>query len=380
MHEIAVLGCTGSIGTQALSMIDHYPDRFRATVLTAHSQADELFRLVRKYRPKLAVLTGGEVPLPEDVKHICDWAFGPRGLIAAAEYPLCDTVLAAVVGIAGMDAVIAAGRAGKRVLLANKESLVAGGEIVMRLFGGLAGGRLLPVDSEHSAIFQSMLGREGNDVDEILLTASGGPFRTWPKEKMLTATVEEALGHPNWSMGAKITVDSATMFNKGLEIIEARWLFDIPQERIRVLVHPQSIVHSAVRYKDGAVIAQMGIPDMKLPILFAMAYPERLPTFTPPLDLTALGQLTFEEPDNDRFPAIALARRAISEGGTAPTVMNAANETAVAAFLEQRIAFGQIYPVVRETMERVPACPVRDASDIHEADEKARRAAAEMLR
>ena len=292
----------------------------------------------------------------------------------------CDTVLAAVVGIAGMDAVITAGRAGKRVLLANKESLVAGGEIVMRLFGGIAGGRLLPVDSEHSAIFQSMLGREGNAVDEILLTASGGPFRTWPKERIRAASVEEALGHPNWSMGAKITVDSATMFNKGLEIIEARWLFGIPQERIRVLVHPQSVVHSAVRYRDGAVIAQMGIPDMKLPILFAMAYPERLETFTPPLDLTALGQLTFEEPDGERFPAIALARGAIDTGGTAPTVMNAANEIAVAAFLKKRIAFGQIYPIVSETMERVPVRAVTEASDIHEADAQARRAASALLR
>ena len=380
MRNIAVLGCTGSIGTQALSMIDRYPDRFRATVLTAHSQAEKLFELVRRYRPKLAVLTGGEAALPEDVKHICEWAFGPEGLTAAAESPECDTVLAAVVGIAGMDAVITAGRAGKRVLLANKESLVAGGEIVMSLFGGTAGGRLLPVDSEHSAIFQSMLGREGNAVDEILLTASGGPFRTWPKEKIRAASVEEALGHPNWSMGAKITVDSATMFNKGLEIIEARWLFDLPQERIRVLVHPQSVVHSAVRYRDGAVIAQMGIPDMKLPILFAMAYPERLETFTPPLDLTALGQLTFEEPDGERFPAVALARGAISTGGTAPTVMNAANEIAVAAFLNKRIAFGQIYPIVSETMERVPVRAVRDALDIHEADGQARRTASALLR
>ncbi len=379
MISLAILGSTGSIGRQALEMAALHPDRVRITALTAHHNAELLFRQVRQFHPEMAAITGEEIPVPEDLKSQCDWRFGQQGLVDAACMEGCDTVLLSVVGMAGLRAVLAAGKAGKKVLLANKESLVAGGAWVMKLFGGRAGERLLPVDSEHSAIFQSLQGQDPAALRSVLLTASGGPFRTWPTGKMRSATPAQALGHPNWSMGAKITVDCATMFNKGLEIIEACWLFALDQQQIRVLVHPESILHSAVEFRDGTVIGQMGIPDMRLPILYAMTYPEHCETGTRPLDLISLGSMSFEAPDPVRFPALPLARSAFSRGGTAPAVMNAANEVAVGAFLREEIRFGDIYPAVDETLQR---CPIRDDEDVEavfEADLEARRTAGTIL-
>lgn len=379
MHKIAVLGSTGSIGTQALAAAALHPDEIQVTALTAHRNAELLFEQVRTFRPSVAALTDGEREIPEDLQ-FCQWFFGADALEQAALACEAESVLVSVTGMVGLRAVLAARRAGKRVLLANKEALVAGGQLVMEACRDENGQKtLLPVDSEHSAIFQCLHAAQGNPAEEILLTASGGPFRTWEKEKISAATVAQALGHPTWRMGRKITVDSASMFNKGLEIIEAKWLFDMPQSRIRVLVHPQSIVHSAVRFRDGAVIAQMGTADMRLPILYAMTYPERMETGAAPLDLAAVGTLTFENADAEKFPALTLARQAIDAGGAACCVLNAANEVAVDAFLREKVTFGDIYTVVAETLSRVENRPVRQVEDVFEADGMARRTAGQLI-
>ena len=379
MHKIAVLGSTGSIGTQALAAAALHPDEIQVTALTAHRNAELLFEQVRTFRPSVAALTDGEREIPEDLQ-FCQWFFGADALEQAALACEAESVLVSVTGMVGLRAVLAARRAGKRVLLANKEALVAGGQLVMEACRDENGQKtLLPVDSEHSAICQCLHAAQGNPAEEILLTASGGPFRTWEKEKISAATVAQALGHPTWRMGRKITVDSASMFNKGLEIIEAKWLFDMPQSRIRVLVHPQSIVHSAVRFRDGAVIAQMGTADMRLPILYAMTYPERMETGAAPLDLAAVGTLTFENADAEKFPALTLARQAIDAGGAACCVLNAANEVAVDAFLREKVTFGDIYTVVAETLSRVENRPVRQVEDVFEADGMARRTAGQLI-
>ena len=375
MRGIAILGSTGSIGKQALEVMSLHPDRFRVTALTAHSQAEVLFEQVRVLRPPLAALTGGEVPVPSDLS-FCEFRFGPGALEEVAREAEGEDVLAAVVGVAGLKAVMAARKAGKRVLLANKETLVAGGRLVME---ACPPGTLLPVDSEHSAIFQCLQGAAGNSLRRILLTASGGPFRTWEKEKMKAATVAQALGHPTWSMGAKITVDSASMFNKALEIIEAKWLFRAKPEQIQVVVHPQSILHSAVEFRDGAVIGQLGNPDMKVPILYAMSYPERLETNTRPLDLSALGSLTFEEPDTEKFPAIPMAYEVLHAGGAAACVLNAANEEAAFAFLREEIPFGRIPEIVRAALDRHGALPAGSLDEIDRADALARETARAMI-
>ena len=365
MRGIAILGSTGSIGRQALEVLSLHPDRFHVTALTAHRNAALLFDQVRALRPRLAALTGDERPdVPKDLS-FCQFLFGPQALEEAAARAEGEDVLAAVVGVAGLKAVMAARRAGKRVLLANKETLVAGGEMVMN---ACPPGTLLPVDSEHSAIFQCLQGAGPNRYEKILLTASGGPFRTWDRERIKAATVAEALGHPTWSMGAKITVDSASMFNKALEIIEAKWLFDAAPRQIEVVVHPQSIVHSAVQFKDGAVIAQLGAPDMKVPILYAMTYPDRLETGAPGLDLFALGQLTFERPDPDKFPALRMAYDALRPGGAA-----------CCAFLAGRVPFGRIPRVVEETLSRHGALPARTLADILRADALARETAGRLI-
>ena len=380
MRRIAILGCTGSIGKQALEVIRLHPDRFQVVALTAHSDAEGLFALVREFRPAFAALTAGEQAIPEDVKGISDFHFGHDALALAAALPETDDVLDAVSGMAGLEAVLRAGQAGKRVLLANKEALVAGGALVTALFGPLEKHRLLPVDSEHSAIWQCLENHDRKGLSEILLTASGGPFRTWPKEKMEHATIAEALGHPNWSMGKKITVDSATMFNKALEIIEAKWLFDVDHRKIRVLIHPQSIVHSGVRFQDGTVLCQLGIPDMRLPILYAMSYPERLSTGTEDLDLVRAGALTFEAPDQHRFPALSLARQALDAGGCAACILNAANEEAAHAFLAGRIYFGAIYRVVDGVLGKVANRKAESLESILEADRLARDCAETLIR
>ena len=298
---------------------------------------------------------------------------GREALKAAAAEVEADQVLVSIVGIAGLQSVLDALQAGRQVLLANKEALVTGGHLVTDL-AAKAGKPLLPVDSEHSAIFQCLQGAGGNQPEKILLTASGGPFRNWDQERIRRATPAEALRHPNWNMGAKITVDSASMFNKGLEIMEARWLFDLPEDRIEVVVHPESIVHSAVVFRDGAVLAQLGLPDMRVPIGYAMAYPERLETGVEPPDLFALGSLTFEKPDERKFPALRLAREALRAGGAACTVFNGANEEAVAAFLREEIPFGEIARRVENAMDKLNGLPADNLEEILDADRRAREA------
>ena len=372
MRSIAILGSTGSIGTQALDLCRRHPDRYKVTALTARGSKEKLFEQVREFRPETAGLTEGFDPaeIPEDLK-FCRFLSGKEALHAAAAETDADMVLVSIVGIAGLQGVMDALKAGKQVLLANKEALVTGGHLVTDL-ARKAGKPLLPVDSEHSAIFQCLQADGTNKPVKILLTASGGPFRTWDKERIRKATKAEALKHPNWNMGAKITVDSASMFNKGLEIMEARWLFDMPEDRIEVVVHPQSIVHSAVVYQDGAVLAQLGEPDMRVPIGYAMAYPERIETGVSAPDLFELGSLTFEKPDEDKFPALRLARECLRAGGAACTVFNGANEEAVAAFLREEIPFGEIAVRVERALEKLAGLPANCIEDIWEADRLAR--------
>lgn len=378
MQTIAILGSTGSIGTQALELVRLHPEEFRVVALTARSSREKLFEQVREFRPEVAGLTE-PIPMseiPEDVR-FCIWVMGEEALrVAAAEVP-ADMVLVSVVGIAGLQSVMDALGANRQVLLANKEALVTGGHLVMDAAKRI-GKPILPVDSEHSAIFQCLQGAGGNQPVRLLLTASGGPFRTWTREQMQNATRAQALKHPNWSMGAKITIDSASMFNKALEIIEAHWLFDMPPEKIQVVVHPQSIVHSAVEFADGAVLAQLGVPDMRVPIAYAMTYPRRIPTGSKPLDLFSIGTLTFEPGDPVRFPALRLAGECLNAGGAACTILNGANEMAVAAFLRDEIPFGAISRIVEGTLEACGAMPADTLDDIFHADLEARRVAKEI--
>ena len=379
MQTISILGSTGSIGTQALQLVALHPERFRVVAMTGHRNRELFFEQVRTFRPEMAGLTE-PIPMeeiPADLR-FCRWVMGKDALrVAAAEIP-ADMVLVSVVGIAGLQSVMDALQANRQVLLANKEALVTGGHLVMDAARRI-GKPLLPVDSEHSAIFQCLQGAADNTPVKLLLTASGGPFRTWDKDRIYAATRQEALNHPNWAMGAKITIDSASMFNKALEIIEARWLFDMAPEKIEVVVHPQSIVHSAVEFADGAVIAQLGVPDMRVPIQYAMSYPERLPTGSKALDLFALGQLTFERGDEVRFPALRIVKECLNAGGAACTILNGANEAAVAAFLNDEIPFGGISRLVEGALEKLGPMPANDLAGIFHADQEARRAVAELL-
>lgn len=378
MQTIAILGSTGSIGTQALELVRLHPEEFRVVALTARSSREKLFAQVREFRPEVAGLTE-PIPMseiPEDVR-FCRWVMGADALHAAAAEVPADMVLVSVVGIAGLQSVMDALGANRQVLLANKEALVTGGHLVMDAAKRI-GKPILPVDSEHSAIFQCLQAAGGNQPVRLLLTASGGPFRTWTREQMQNATRAQALKHPNWSMGAKITIDSASMFNKALEIIEAHWLFDMPPEKIQVVVHPQSIVHSAVEFADGAVLAQLGVPDMRVPIAYAMTYPRRILTGSKPLDLFSIGTLTFEPGDPVRFPALRLAGECLNAGGAACTILNGANEIAVAAFLRDVIPFGAISRIVEGTLEACGAMPADTLDDIFHADLEARRVAKEI--
>ena len=377
MRKIALLGSTGSIGTQALDVAARHADRFQIIALTANTNAEKLFAQARQFHPRMCGLVREPESIPDDLKHI-DWVFGPECLKAAATLPEADDVLVSVVGFAGLPAVMDALGAGKRVLLANKEALVAGGALVTEA-ARKAGKPLLPVDSEHSAIFQCLRARDTIAPSRILLTASGGPFRTWRAEEIENATVEQALRHPNWSMGRKITIDSASMMNKALEIIEARWLFDMPPEKIDVLIHPQSIVHSMIEFADGGVLAQLGVPDMRLPILYAMAFPDRLETGAKPLDLAQIGSLTFEAPDRAKFPGMFLAYDALRAGGAACAMLNAANEVAVGAFLSGRIPFGRIWQLNRDTLEAAGDQPADSGEAVFAADALARRVAEGIL-
>jgi 1-deoxy-D-xylulose-5-phosphate reductoisomerase len=351
--RIVLLGSTGSIGTQTLEVVNKYSDRLEVTALAAGTNVSLMEEQVRKFRPALAVMWSEEAAA--DLKaRIADTdtkvASGMEGLIEAATLEESDVVLTAVVGMIGIRPTIAAIEAGKDIALANKETLVCAGHIIMPL-AEKKGVKILPVDSEHSAIFQSLNGERHNKIAKILLTASGGPFRGMTTEQLRTKTVEDALKHPNWSMGRKITIDSASLVNKGLEVMEAGWLFNVPVSKIQVVVHPQSILHSAVEFEDGAVIGQMGTPDMKLPIQYALFYPDRLPMDGKKLDLFSIADMTFEKPDPDVFKGLKLALKAAEIGGSMPTVFNAANELAVARFLDKKIGFLDIYETIEKAMD-----------------------------
>jgi 1-deoxy-D-xylulose-5-phosphate reductoisomerase len=353
MKKLTILGSTGSIGVSTLEIVATHPDRFSVVALTAGSNLDLLVRQIEAFSPRLvsvlnaelagqlaAMLPAGKRP---EIHH------GVEGLIAAATAAETEMVVAAIVGAAGLVPTAAAIKAGKDIALANKETLVTAGHLIMDLVARHQV-RLFPVDSEHSAVFQSIEGHRNEDIEKIILTASGGPFLSWPAERLADVTIADALNHPNWSMGKKITIDSATMMNKGLEVIEARWLFDAPAARIDVNIHPQSIIHSMVEYIDGCVIAQLGTPDMKAPIAYALSYPERVATGVKPLDLTTLSALTFFRPDLTKFRCLQLAYDALAAGESMPAVMNAANELAVEAFLAGRIGFTAIAATIERTM------------------------------
>lgn len=350
--KIVVLGSTGSIGTQTLEVAESYSDRLEIVALAAGTNIKLMEEQARKFKPKTVVMWTEEAAAllkdklsDTDIKVLC----GMDGLIEISTMPEADIVLTAVVGMIGIRPTIAAIEAGKDIALANKETLVCAGHIIMPL-AKEKGVKILPVDSEHSAIFQSLNGERHNKISKILLTASGGPFRGMKTEDLKNKTVHDALKHPNWSMGRKITIDSASLVNKGLEVMEAAWLFGVPADRVQVVIHPQSILHSAVEYEDGAVIGQMGTPDMKLPIQYALFYPDRLPMNNVKLDLFKVAAMTFEQPDTDTFRGLALALRAAREGGSMPTVFNAANEYAVAEFLNEKIGFLDIYEIIEKCM------------------------------
>jgi len=377
MKNVVLLGSTGSIGTSTVKVAEDLPDRIRLLGLAAGNNAELLLEQTRKHRPEAISINH-----PEKARDLGKFFgaatqvySGDEGLIKLATLPSADIVLIAIVGTAGLKPALAAIRAGKDIAIASKEILVMAGEIVMSE-ARKHGVRVLAVDSEHSAIFQCLDGKPSNSVRKLWLTASGGPFRNTPKEEFPNITVERALKHPSWVMGRKITIDSATLFNKGLEMIEARWLFDIGMERVGVLVHPQSIVHSMVEFVDGALLAQLSTPDMCLPIQYALTYPDRAPSERVQTNFAKLGNLTFEEPDAERFPALKLARRAGEVGGTLPAVLNAANEVAVEAFVNRKINFPQITEIVRRTMDAHKVVSHPTLEQILEADAWARREAA----
>ena len=376
-RRIAILGSTGSIGRQALDVISQHRDLFEVELLTANNSSELLIRQAiefdannvvicneQKYREVADALEPHYIKVFSGMKSVCDLVQGSN----------IDIVLTSMVGFSGLESTIAAMKAGKTIALANKETLVAAGQIVMDL-AAAHHSRILPVDSEHSAIFQCLMGSAGADIEKIHLTASGGPFRTWNREDIAKATRAQALNHPNWSMGSKITIDSATMMNKGLEIIEARWLFGTPGDKINVVVHPESIIHSMVEYADGSVIAQMGHPDMREAIQFAFSYPYRLPLDNRKLNFAELGQLSFSAPDTEKFPALTLAYESLRKGGNMACIMNAANEAAVAAFLQERIGFYDITDVVNRCMESVEYIASPDIEAIFETNKAARSAA-----
>jgi len=388
MNNVAVLGATGSIGGSTLDVIARHPDRFRATVLTAHRQVEALVALCVQHRPQLAVIADPalEAELSRRLASAgvsCEVASGHAALTAAAASNLCDTVVAAIVGAAGLDSTLAAARAGKRLLLANKESIVMAGPLLLEAVAA-GGGTLIPLDSEHNAIFQCLPGGRpdlrASGVRRLILTASGGPFRGRTRAQLTDITPEQACKHPNWVMGRKISVDSATLMNKGLEVIEAHHLFGAPAEAIDVVVHPQSLIHSMVEYDDGSVLAQLGNPDMRTAIAHALAWPERVEAGVPPLNLAACAPLQFEPPDLTTFRCLALAFQSLRAGGDAPAVLNAANEVAVEAFLAGTLPFLSIADVVEAVLAELPAQAVVDVQTLCERDRIAREAARRILR
>jgi 1-deoxy-D-xylulose-5-phosphate reductoisomerase len=394
MIGIAVLGSTGSIGVSTLDVVQRHPQRMRVVALSAHRNVERMAEQCRAVQPRYAVMVDADAAARlraaiADMRDPPEVLAGAEALEEIATLPEVDYVMAAIVGAAGLLSTLAVAKAGKRLLLANKEALVVAGAILMRAVAE-SGAELLPIDSEHNAIFQCLppqrpegLARAG--VERILLTASGGPFRNTPAEDLLRVTPDQACAHPNWSMGRKISVDSATMMNKGLEIIEACWLFDTPPERIQVVVHPQSVIHSMVQYNDGSVLAQLGNPDMRTPIAHALGWPERIASGVEMLDLFAVARLDFEPPAPERFPCLRLAYRAASEGGTAPVVLNAANEVAVAAFLDEDVGFTDIGRIVEMTMDQMPVVAVEQTdmqaglNQVLEVDAQARALARQSV-
>ncbi len=379
--QIAILGSTGSIGTQTLDVVRNHPERFEVYALSAHRSIDLLIQQAREFHPEVVCIADETLyePLRDALADlpIKVWA-GAEAIADMVTMPTIDVVVAAMVGYAGLRPTIAAICAGKTIALANKETLVVAGDLICRL-AQEHHTPILPVDSEHSAIFQSLVGEGDNEIEKILLTASGGPFRTFSLEQMRTVTAAQALRHPNWDMGAKITIDSASMMNKGFEVIEAKWLFGVPVEKIQVLVHPQSIVHSAVQFADGAVKAQLGTPDMHLPIQYALSYPERLYSPAARLDLVQAHNLTFEAPDMERFPSLLLAYEATKRGGNMPCVLNAANEVANLAFREGKCGFLDMATVIAETLQYADYIPNPTYEDYVATDRHARSIAAERL-
>lgn len=377
---ISILGSTGSIGTNTLRVVERFPGRFHVVGLAAGRQTDRLLEQIARHRPRVVSLSASA---PEEDRERVRSEFpevqvlqGIEGMVEVATHPDCDFVMSATVGAVGLVPTLRAIEAGKNVGLANKETLVMAGELMTRAVAA-SGGTLLPVDSEHNAVHQCLDGRK-HDVKRIWLTASGGPFRLSSAEEMRRATKAEALKHPTWNMGRKISIDSATMMNKGLEIIEAHWLFGVSADRVRVVVHPQSTIHSMVEFEDGSLVAQLGVTDMRLPIQYALTYPERVESDLPPLDLGSPMSLDFHPPDHERFPAIGLAYRALAMGGTAPATLNAANEVAVDAFLHDRIGFLSIADILAETLSRIETRAAGDLESVLEADSRA-RAEAERL-
>lgn len=380
-RQLAILGSTGSIGTQALGVVSEHSDLFEVYALTANNQVDLLINQARKYMPEVVVIAN-ERKYPELKEALEDlpikvWA-GADAIAQMVQSEPIDMVLTAMVGYSGLRPTISAIKAGKAIALANKETLVVAGELIMKLAAEHKV-PILPVDSEHSAIFQCLTGAYDNPIEKILLTASGGPFRRKTLEELATVTKAQALRHPNWTMGAKITIDSASMMNKGFEMIEAKWLFDVTPDQVQVVVHPQSVIHSMVQFEDGAVIAQLGIPDMKLPIAYAFSFPTRMRSMAPRLDFNQYSTLTFEEPDMERFRNLAFAFEAARQGGNMPCILNAANEVVVAAFLQDRIGFLQMSDVIERTMRKASFIVNPSYEDYVATDTEARRLAAELF-
>ena len=380
-RQLAILGSTGSIGTQALEVVSEHSDLFEVYALTANNQVDLLINQARKYMPEVVVIAN-ERKYPELKEALEDlpikvWA-GADAIAQMVQSEPIDMVLTAMVGYSGLRPTISAIKAGKAIALANKETLVVAGELIMKLAAEHKV-PILPVDSEHSAIFQCLTGAYDNPIEKILLTASGGPFRQKTLEELATVTKAQALRHPNWTMGAKITIDSASMMNKGFEMIEAKWLFDVTPDQVQVVVHPLSVIHSMVQFEDGAVIAQLGIPDMKLPIAYAFSFPTRMRSMAPRLDFNQYSTLTFEEPDMERFRNLAFAFEAARQGGNIPCILNAANEVVVAAFLQDRIGFLQMSDVIEQTMRKASFIVNPSYEDYVATDTEARRLAAELF-
>ncbi len=382
MKQIAILGSTGSIGTQTLDVVRQHPDKFSVYALSAHRSVDLLIQQALEFNPAVVCIADETCyrPLCEALSDLPIRVLaGEKALAEIVTMPAIDVVVAAMVGYAGLRPTIEAIKAKKTIALANKETLVVAGEIIERLAKRYKVD-ILPVDSEHSAIFQSLVGEDMGSVEKLLLTASGGPFRNFTLEQMQHVTAAEALRHPNWEMGAKITIDSASMMNKGFEVIEARWLFDIPVEKIQVLVHPQSVIHSAVQFVDGSVKAQLGTPDMRIPIQYALTYPERWQSDVPRLDLFKTNNLTFEEPDLQRFPNLRLAYEAMARGGNMPCILNAANEVVNLAFREGKCGFLQMSDVIAQTMEKTMFITEPTYEDYVQTDKEARKIAKELLK